>query len=98
LLQNCNTNTTGCVVLVYCSPYQVSCKSDNVSVALNTGFGPADPSQHFPIAEANKATQQPVFGSVWAFSVAINLPVAASSADSRALSKASLVDCGDAAL
>ena len=52
--------------------------SEEVSVALNSNLGPAAPSDHFPIAEPDIAGQNPDRGHAWAFSVAINLPAAAS--------------------
>ena len=58
--------------------------SDEVLVALNSNLGPAAPSSHSPIAEPDKTGLDPARGRAWAFSVAIDLPAAAGSADGEA--------------
>ena len=58
--------------------------SDEVLVALNSNLGTAAPSSHSPRDDADKAGNSPSRGLAWAFSVAIDLPAAAGSADGRA--------------
>jgi hypothetical protein len=58
--------------------------SDEVLVALNSNLGTAAPSSHSPRDDVEKVGNSPSRGQAWAFSVAIDLPAAAGSADGRA--------------